>query len=59
MTPRRCAHPTGCDLLAARDDIYCAGCASDPSLDLAIEDSPAIDFPIHLEGEDLAQWSAT
>lgn len=29
---RKCAHPAGCEMLAAPGDIYCEGCATDPHL---------------------------
>lgn len=32
MTPRKCAHPAGCELLAAPEAIYCEGCGTDPTL---------------------------
>jgi hypothetical protein len=29
---RTCAHPAGCELLAAPGEIYCDGCGTDPLL---------------------------
>jgi hypothetical protein len=41
MSQRKCAHPAGCELLAAPGDIYCEGCATDPTL----EPGPRCEYP--------------
>lgn len=32
MSARTCAHPAGCELLAAPGSIYCEGCGTDPHI---------------------------